>query len=130
MNSNQQLSLSNYQVVALRTAKVFPDTTFNTYQMDLLHASLGVASDAGELVDAIKKHLIYGKELDVDNVIEEIGDVMWFLALMAHAVSIDLGAVAKANIAKLAKRYPDKYSDQAAIARADKVDTLPDDYEV
>lgn len=116
-----EVTMNDYQMAALRTAKVFSQKTFNTYEMDALHAALGVGSDAGELQDAIKKHLIYGKPLDVDNVIEEIGDVLWFLALMSHAVGMNLEQMAVANIEKLKKRYPEKYSDEAAIARADKI---------
>jgi NTP pyrophosphatase (non-canonical NTP hydrolase) len=113
-------TLNDYQEAALRTAKVFPATTFTPLQMDMLHAALGVGSDAGELQDAIKKHLIYGKPLDRANVIEEIGDVMWFLCLMCRAIDISLEDIAQANIAKLILRYPEKYSDEAAIARGDK----------
>lgn len=124
-------TLNGYQEAALRTAKTFPETTFSSEQMDLIHAAFGVASDAGELVDAIKKNLIYGKPLDKKNVVEEIGDVMWFLVLCCRAIDEDLDYIAQMNIAKLMLRYPEKYSDEAAIARADKVaDTLPDDYEV
>lgn len=117
-----QNTLVDYQEAAMRTAKTFAPKTFSTEEMDLLHAALGVSSDAGELVDAIKKHLIYGKELDKQNVVEEIGDVMWFCALCCRAIGEDLDYIAQMNIGKLMQRYPDKYTDQAAIARADKTE--------
>ena len=109
-----------YQTQAMKTAK-----DMGSKQMNLIHGALGVSSDAGELVDAIKKHTIYGKELDFENVIEELGDVLWFCALIAEIVGTNLSVVMEANIAKLAKRYPNKYSDAAAIARADKIDPRP-----
>jgi NTP pyrophosphatase (non-canonical NTP hydrolase) len=104
-----------YAEAAMRTAKQMP-----TLDQDLIHAALGLASESGELIDAIKKHVIYGKPLDVDNCIEELGDCLWFIALACQTLGVSIGQVARANIAKLAKRYPDKYTDQAAIARADK----------
>jgi len=116
-------TFDDYEEAAMRTAKVFGEgKRFGPEEMDMLHAALGVASDAGELVDAIKKHLIYGKDLDVVNVREEIGDVMWFLALMCKATGMDLDTVCLRNIAKLAKRYPEKYSDALAVLRLDKAD--------
>lgn len=124
-------SIPDYEDKAMRTAKTFSGKTFSASEMDLLHAALGLASDSGEFVTAIKAYAIYGKTLDVDNCIEELGDCLWFIALACKAFGIDMVSVMEANIAKLAKRYPEKYSDEAAIARADKVaDTLPDDYEV
>lgn len=115
-------TLNSYQEAAMRTAKTFESKTFNSEEMDMLHAVLGVGSDAGELQDAFKKHLIYGKPLDVKNVREEIGDVMWFLALACRAIGVAMEDVAQDNIIKLMMRYPEKYSDEAAIARADKVE--------
>ena len=115
-------AFDHYMEAALRTAKTFPEKTFTSQEMDLLHAALGVGSDSGELVDAVKKHLIYGKPLDKNNVIEEAGDILWFLVLTCRAIGEDLGSIAKANIEKLAKRYPEKYTDEAAIARADKAE--------
>ena len=111
------LTVDEYQKLALRTAK-----DMGSQELNLIHAAMGMSSDAGEFVDAIKKYVIYGKALDVTNAIEEIGDVMWFCALAAHALGHSLHTVVEQNIAKLAKRYPEKYSDEAAITRADKVD--------
>jgi NTP pyrophosphatase (non-canonical NTP hydrolase) len=99
----------------MRTAK-----DMGSDKMNLIHAALGMASDAGEFVDAIKKHSIYGKELDWDNAVEEIGDVLWFCALACKSLGTDIHTVMHKNIDKLALRYPDKYTDQAAIDRADK----------
>lgn len=109
------MELDTYSQLAMRTAK-----NMGSLKMDLIHGALGIASDAGELVDAIKKHTVYGKELDTTNVIEEIGDCLWFLALIASALDIKLSHVAEINIQKLERRYPEKYTGQAAIERADK----------
>lgn len=88
---------------------------------DLLHMALGVAGEAGELVDAIKKHVIYNKEIDRDNVIEELGDLEFFMKRIRQILNISRSSTLKGNMVKLGKRYPNQYSDAAAQARADKV---------
>jgi len=87
----------------------------------LNHAALGVAGEAGEMVDAIKKHMIYGKSLDRENVIEELGDLRFYMQAVQNVLGITESEVLQANTNKLAKRYRGlKYSDKAAIDRADK----------
>lgn len=87
----------------------------------LVHAALGIAGEAGELVDAIKKHLIYGKPLDRENVIEELGDLRFYIQAMQNVLGISESDILQHNANKLAKRYRGlRYTDQAAIDRADK----------
>ena len=87
----------------------------------LTHAVLGIAGEAGELVDAIKKHTIYGKPLDRENVIEELGDLRFYIQAMQNVLGISEYDVLQANANKLSKRYRGlRYTDQAAIDRADK----------
>lgn len=88
-----------------------------------LHAAVGASGEAGELLDAIKKTWIYGKPLDHENLIEEVGDCMFYLAALLDQYGYTLGQAADANYAKLAKRYPVGYTDSAAIERADKLST-------
>lgn len=110
------MSPNQYQELAAQTAKFYPNNRY----MDLIHAALGASGEVGELTDAIKKHVIYEQPLDVANIVEEIGDTLWYLALMLTHLGYDMEFVMEQNIAKLKKRYPEKYSDQAAQARADK----------
>lgn len=105
-----------YQEFARRTAK-----DMGTKELNLIHAAMGLSSDAGEFVDCIKKHTIYGKPLDFDNAIEELGDVLWFISLACDTLGITMASVMAANVNKLKTRYPNKYSDEAAIARVDKI---------
>lgn len=86
-----------------------------------MHAAIGISGESGELIDAVKKHWVYGKELDVENVKEELGDLMFYIQAMANLMGFNLQNILQINADKLAKRYVGlKYSDQAAIARADK----------
>ena len=86
-----------------------------------MHAAIGVSGEAGELIDAIKKHWVYGKPIDEANVLEELGDLMFYIQAMANLFNFSLQQILQGNADKLAKRYVGlKYTDEAAIARADK----------
>jgi len=86
----------------------------------IIHMLMGITGEAGELMDAAKKHVIYNKPLDIENVIEELGDIEWYMQGLRAALHIDREDVLLYNIEKLRKRYPDKYTDALAQARLDK----------
>ena len=89
--------------------------------LNILHAAVGISGEAGELLDAVKKHWAYGKELDKVNVIEELGDLEFYMQAMRNQIGIPRSYILSKNQAKLAERYKSlKYSDAAAIAREDK----------
>jgi len=113
-SAGSRLSFSEYQVLAGRTEK----RLLRGERIE--HAILGIMSEGGELADAFKKWKIYSKELDLENVKEELGDMFWYMAIIANTLEFDLGDVASANIAKLQARYPEQYSDALASARLDK----------
>lgn len=97
------------------------DKAAHAQRIDLIHAAFGIAGEAGELIDPIKKAMFYGKPLDVENIREELGDLVWYVAAAAcRALGCTLEELATANIEKLRKRYPEKYTDEAAVVRADK----------
>lgn len=86
----------------------------------LIHMAIGISGEAGELLDAVKKAVIYNKPLDIDNVIEELGDLEFYMAGVRYAIDMQRSEVVYRNIAKLEKRYASGYSDKAAQERADK----------
>lgn len=91
---------------------------------DRLHAAVGIAGEAGELLDAIKKNWAYGKPIDTVNIIEELGDLEFYITAMRQLIGISRQSVIQQNTDKLAKRYDGGvYTDAAAIARADKAAT-------
>lgn len=106
-----------YRALAMRTAKPMEPRD------DLLHAALGLCGEAGEFADCIKKHWAYEQPLNRANAIEELGDLMWYLALACSALDVGMDEVAAINIDKLRKRYPAKYQDDLAALRADKQPT-------
>ena len=90
-------------------------------EADLWHAVSGISGEAGELLDAVKKHVIYKREIDRDNVIEELGDLEFYMEQLRQRLSITREEVLAGNIAKLTKRYHQmSYSNEQALARADK----------
>lgn len=90
-------------------------------QAHLWHMATGVAGEAGELLDAVKKHVIYQKPIDRLNVMEELGDLEFYMAGLRQGMDILRGEVLDMNYNKLHNlRYPNGYSDEAAQARADK----------
>lgn len=83
----------------------------------LMHGAIGLTTEAGEFIDALKKHVFYGKELDRVNLKEEMGDMFWYLAIIADELDVDFSEIMNTNIKKLKARYGEKFSDQSAEVR-------------
>jgi NTP pyrophosphatase (non-canonical NTP hydrolase) len=91
------------------------------HEAHLMHMVMGIAGEAGELLDAIKKSIIYRKPLDYPNVIEELGDLEFYMEGLRQGLRITRDEVLEANISKLSVRYEClKYSDKSAQERKDK----------
>lgn len=71
--------------------------------------ALGLAGETGEVVDDIKKKYFHGRNIDVQHTLEELGDVMWYVANVANQMGASLEEILDANAEKLRKRYPDMY---------------------
>lgn len=101
---------------------------FETFTADELLAkdALGLAGEAGELVDLLKKHLYHGKPLDLVKTEKELGDVLWYVSAIARHLGTTLEEVAQLNHAKLSARYPAGYSPEACAAKADEKGAAPD----
>lgn len=83
----------------------------------VLHALMGITTECGELMDQLKKHLIYGKELDGINIMEEDGDLRWYLSLLEFACGYSADTAQEKNIEKLRARYPNKFNEVSALMR-------------
>lgn len=85
------------------------------------HMATGVVGEAGELIDAVKKYVVYNKPLDRANVVEELGDIEFYMEGIRQGLDITREETLAGNISKLSVRYAGlKYTDAAAQARADK----------
>lgn len=112
------MNFNEYQHAAVRTAKRFPDPKW-----ELNHAALGLATESGEFTTEVKRMVIYDQPLDPSreaHIREELGDILWYVALACEALGMSMHLVARENIDKLQKRFPEKYTNAAAEARADK----------
>lgn len=105
------MRIDDYQTLAMRTHVADP--------VRLPAYALGVAGEAGEVADLVKKHIGHGHDLDVDKLANELGDVLWYVAGLAHVLGLTMSDIAQRNIDKLQKRYPDGFSSAASIARVD-----------
>lgn len=113
-------TLNDYVGDAVRTESVKGgeyERLADTKILRLLHAFIGIGTESGELQDALKKHIWYGKPLDVVNVEEELGDVMWYWAVACDAIGANPTEILERNIAKLRKRYPEKFTAEQAVNR-------------
>lgn len=99
------MNTHEYMEQALMTESL-PETELTHEQKRLTHASLGLCTEAAELADAVKKHIFYGKPLDKVNLVEEIGDILWYSAIVLDACQSSFDDAMDKNIAKLRRRYP------------------------
>lgn len=83
----------------------------------LLHAGIGMATETGEFLDALKKYIYYGKPLDRVNLKEEIGDMSWYARIGADALMGNFVGIMLTNIKKLRARFPDKFTEGHARER-------------
>jgi len=83
----------------------------------LLHSIMGCCTESGELMDILKKYIYYGKKIDKLALIEEVGDVLWYLGIMVDELGVSFEEVMRLNICKLKKRYPEKFESDRALNR-------------
>lgn len=80
----------------------------------LNHSVAGMVAEVGEASTLLQKVVYHGKPFDEGmrtKLIEEYGDILWYLAEGVSVLGLNLEDVASANVAKLARRYPERYSD-------------------
>lgn len=99
------MTINEYQNLALRTL----NPSLGKKDV-LINGVMGLCGEAGEAIDIVKKHLAQGHELDREHLIQELGDVAWYLAETAAALDVPLEEVLQRNIEKLQRRYPEGFS--------------------
>ncbi|ATH07678.1 hypothetical protein BIY24_06880 [Halobacteriovorax marinus] len=115
------MNTQEYVKLAIKTESTDFESMNTRLQDDglkrLLHAGIGLSTEAGEFLDALKKHIFYGKELDRVNLAEEMGDLFWYLAIVADELGVNMDDVMERNIEKLKARYGEKFSEEKAENR-------------
>lgn len=112
METIEVKTLNEYQQYAGVTANPDLDEKLNIATL-----ALGVAGEGGEVADHVKKYVGHNHDLDKNKMLKELGDVMWYVAVLSNALGFTLREVAEANIAKLAARYPGGFSVEASKNR-------------
>lgn len=113
-NSHNVVTLNEYQQFAGNTANRNLDEKLNVAVL-----ALGLTGEAGEVADHIKKHVGHDHELDKDKVLKELGDSLWYVAVLSNALGFTLQEVAQHNVDKLTKRYPAGFSVEASKNRSE-----------
>ena len=83
----------------------------------ILEGCLGMAGESGELVDLIKKWIFHEKPLDETHVKKELGDVLWYAALLCESFGWKMEGIMSLNIEKLRARYPEGFDIKKANNR-------------
>lgn len=110
----QTMRMDEYQRLALRTAGHREDQ-----QQVLTYTALGLTGESGEVAEIIKKAFYHGHALEVETLSKELGDVLWYVAVMASGLGLSLDEIASENIEKLRERYPAGFSEERSRNRAE-----------
>lgn len=106
------MEINEYQKLAMVTLnKEIP------FDQLIINAALGLSGEVGEVNDLLKKHLFQGHELDKEKIINELGDIAWYLAEAATALNVSLEEILIGNIKKLKERYPKGFDSDRSINR-------------
>lgn len=106
------MTFSDYQIHAQRTSN--PNLMPAEH---LINAMLGLAGEAGECADLVKKHNYQDGRPVVAALKDELGDVLWYVAEAASCLGLNMDDIADANISKLRARYPDGFSAERSLHR-------------
>lgn len=101
--------------------------TLSTDEDVLLHMLIGLTTESGELLDAYKKHKFYGRELDIQNLKEECGDIAWYLIQLLDEIGYSWDKAKVDNIQKLKKRYPEKFDDVVVRNQKEELSHIKDE---
>ena len=108
----KHFSLNEYQQLAGRTAGAGGDG-----ERRLMVAALGLAGEAGEFANLVKKLTAHGHDISPAILADELGDVLWYVAEAATACGLNMGDIAQENVCKLQERYPEGFAEERSINR-------------
>lgn len=108
----QSSTLVEYQNKAEVTMKKNRDM-----KTSLCDYGLGITGESGEVADIIKKGVFHGHTFDKEELINELGDVLWYVSAIASTIDISLDVIANTNINKLKNRYPEGFEESRSINR-------------
>lgn len=83
----------------------------------MVNGCFGLAGESGEVLDIVKKWIFHENGLDIDHLKKELGDVMWYVAMICESAGFTLDEIMKMNIDKLKARYPEGFDTYLANHR-------------
>ncbi|MGK0388180.1 MAG: NTP pyrophosphatase (non-canonical NTP hydrolase) [Maribacter sp.] len=104
------MKANEYQKLATRTLIEEPDFDIAAKDVMISWNALGLAGEAGEVVDLVKKGIYHQQGIDKTAIKKELGDVLWYLSALCKQFDFTLEEVMQHNIDKLNARFPDGYS--------------------
>lgn len=111
------MDAQEYQKLAARTLIDRADFAIHDDELLVIWNAIGLAGEAGEVCDLVKKGIFHQHGLDRDALIKELGDVLWYTAALCTKLGVGLDEVMERNIDKLHKRYPAGFSSEASRQR-------------
>ena len=96
--------LDIYQQEAIKTRKTMTVEDMNKY------CAMKLCEESGEVSSLIAKHYYHNKQLNTEDLKNELSDLMWYVANMAHNNGFKMSDIATYNIEKLRKRHGEKYN--------------------
>lgn len=106
--------MDEYQREASFTGRAWDAKPWHEHRLLL---ACGLAGEAGEVADNLKKEVGHGHPYDAAGLLEELGDALWYLSELARIHGIALSDVAGSNIAKIRARYPDGFTEERSRNR-------------
>lgn len=106
----------SYQRQVLRTEST-PDVFGGTETNRLAHGILGMTGELGELAELLKKHRVYGRPMERQRILDECGDILWYLVLALDSHGFSLSQAIEGNAAKLQARYAGTFTQEKANNR-------------
>ena len=120
------MNSKSYQILAMKTndhrsSQRLMEFSFKPNQRydmaQLFNATLGLSGEVGEFNDAIKKMIFHEQGFNEEHLKKELGDILWYVALICDTFEWEMGDIMRRNIDKLVKRYPEGFSTEKSNNR-------------
>ena len=114
-----EYDFASFQADASRTLEPHRAMTPENFAL----VCLGLTGEAGEVADLAKKVIGHKHPLNIDRFKEELGDTLWYVAAICSLLGVSLAEVARGNIEKLQRRYPDGFEPSRSLNREPSYDS-------
>ncbi len=111
------MDMKEYQELCKKTAKKFNNKKEEAYTW-----GLGIAGEAGDVASCIKKTFAHENETLKEGIKENLGDTLWYIAMICNLFNWDLNEILSENVTKLSKRYPEGFAFKEAQRNGTKID--------